>query len=586
MSFQRQRKRISFPWALLLGALLLTLLSGKVAYAQDGPPRMGPPLRTITVIGRGSVTMKPDVAHTSIGVTIADQDIKMASQKAQTTIASVRQALQKLGVDEKDVQTTNYSIHLQRSPEMYERTEMEMSGKAPKPVYVVDISMRVLVRDVDQMGDIMAAAIEAGANNIYGVDFSADKPEEVMAQARKLAVKDARARAEELAALHGVAVGEVISISEITDGYGPMPMLVEKAAGMGGGGGGFAPGQLQVMAQLQVVYAIKSEMSGAVQITPTPAPMPAPGTTTSPAPQEPPAAEKETGAASSPDKLTPLTILGNDNALLRKFVSYWFAQNTTFTFPSLRGKDELLLGSLPDNLPFDPDVLNGMTVLGAFSQKGTGGGSILLESKLPPEDVIANLTRAWEKEGVTRLKTPFAESPRGVFDVGDVMIPTLFCPAQGDFWIELTVAAMVNDATSVRINIQRPDEKYGNFSPCNIENMSTGMPPGMTLLPHLNKPEDAQVTPAESGGGPNFFYQSATITTDLGIADLADFYQKQLQEKGWDLVGSDHSKSIAQSEWQLTDKKGAPWVGSLLITKRFTRDNAYYVTVRVERARK
>jgi len=94
---------------------------------------------------------------------------------------------------------------------------------------------------------VIDAAVEAGANAIYGVSFGIDKPEDLASEAREKAIADALAKAEELAELNGVQVGEVVSISEIvgqTPYYG-----VERAALMAdglGGAGPFTPGEQEV----------------------------------------------------------------------------------------------------------------------------------------------------------------------------------------------------------------------------------------------------------------------------------------------------------------------------------------------------
>ena len=588
MSLLQPRKHILSIGALLvIGVLLLIASQGQVVHAQAGPPSLNPPLRTITVVGRGSVTMKPDVAHTFIGVNITDKDIKVASQNAQKTIEAVRQALLALGVDEKDIQTTGYSIHLRRPSNMYGPPGAGAVKDAGQPLYIVNVNLGVTIRNVDDVGDVMAAAIEAGANDIYGIDFSADSPDEIMAQARKLAAKDARARAEELASLHDVAVGEVVSISEMTGGYNPTPIFVEKEAGMGGGGGGFASGQLQVTAWLQVVYAIEPKTPIVIEEEES-SPMPTLEASPTPSPESSKEDGKEADVkvTSTSGKITPLAIVGDDNVLLRKFVSYWFAQNNTIGFPADNARDTLLLGRLPDKLPFDPNTLHSLTILGSLSQDNTGGETLLLEAKQPAQNVISDLSQAWQQEGLTQPNLPFSAPPFGVFDVDDTRPPALFCPEQGDFWIELMAADMDDGNTRVSINIQHPDATYSDFSPCTIGNMANDLPPGLALLPHLDRPEGARVTPADSGGGPFSFFQTANIVTQLSISDLADFYKEQLQEKGWELAGEDRSKGIAWSEWQLSDKDGAPWIGSLLITKRFTEEDAYSVTVRVERAKK
>ena len=106
-------------------------------------------------------------------------------------------------------------------------------------IYHVGNSVSVTVRDLDTVGDVLDAAIAAGANSIYGVNFSVDDPDQVMAEARSLAAEDALARAEELAGLHGVALGEVVSVSEVINGAA-VPMFDSVNASMGLGSGGRA----------------------------------------------------------------------------------------------------------------------------------------------------------------------------------------------------------------------------------------------------------------------------------------------------------------------------------------------------------
>ena len=123
-------------------------------------------------------------------------------------------------------------------------------------IYHVSNNVTVTIRDLAKAGDVLQAAIDAGANNIYGVNFSVGNPDPVMAEARRKASEDARARAQELAALHGVEVGEVVSISEVIDGNVVPLESINARLAAGGGVGQIAPGELEMTARMQVVYAI------------------------------------------------------------------------------------------------------------------------------------------------------------------------------------------------------------------------------------------------------------------------------------------------------------------------------------------
>ncbi len=555
----------------------------------SSPP---PPVRTITVVGQGSVFMQPDVAHTLIGVQVSDPDIKTAGQKAQKTIEAVKKALIAQGVAEKDIQTADYSIHMQDDEV---RAMMRAQGTKPKSPsgYVVRAAISVNIRDVDKVGDVMAAAIEAGANDIYGISFSAENPDKVMAEARAKAAADARARAQELAALHGVDVGDVISISEVINGA--PPMFIEKSVGLGGGGG-FAPGQLQVSARLQVVYAIRSQSDAssgeASEIAP-----PAPVTE-----EEPPAANDEdagqgapaTPGAGSAAEVTRvvvsggpelqgdarlLTIVGDDPELLRRFVSAWFATETS-PFAPQETNPKLLLGKLPKDLPLPAKAFAGFDVLGALEQGGELGETILLASNEKAESALATLDQRLLDAGLTKPLN--ALGLEGGFGFDAAQAPDIYCNEKDGSWLMLSGNALADDGTVVRMEIYRGDEMQPD-SPCNTPALDE-TPPEFQLLPPLKAPANARVMSEGAGGGPGNFYQSATVSTSLNLRKLDDHYQQQLQDAGWELLGSDRTKALAWSEWELKDKKGRSWIGSLLIAKRFSQEDSYLMMLRVERA--
>jgi uncharacterized protein YggE len=129
--------------------------------------------------------------------------------------------------------------------------------QARSGVYHVNNMVEVVIRDLEKVGPVLDAATAAGANNVGGVSFSIDETTAVEAKARELAVADAKKRAEALARLSGVALGPVVSVSEVV-GFsgppGPMPMAARAAGSMDQTP--VSPGELTYSAQLQVVYTI------------------------------------------------------------------------------------------------------------------------------------------------------------------------------------------------------------------------------------------------------------------------------------------------------------------------------------------
>ena len=128
------------------------------------------------------------------------------------------------------------------------------------PIYHVNNTVAITVRDLDQVGTTLGAAIDAGANSVNGITFNISEPDELRSDARQAATEDALAKAQELATLQGVEIGDVVTVSEVIGGTGPIfdSSQVAFAEGIGGGGvGPISPGEVEIVVRLQVTYQIK-----------------------------------------------------------------------------------------------------------------------------------------------------------------------------------------------------------------------------------------------------------------------------------------------------------------------------------------
>ncbi len=207
--------------------------------------------RTITVVGEGRVRAQPDTAQANIGVEVVNRNIAEATSEASTIMDRLLTVLQEQGVAPEDIQTSYYNVWVERpfSPE---------GGQSTEPIYHVNNNVSVTIRELDNVATILGAAIEAGANSINGVTFSITDPSELRTEARQEAIDDARATAEELAAMSGVEIGRVVGISEvISSGAYYVSEQAVAMDGRGGGGGPISPGEVEITAQLQVSYAIE-----------------------------------------------------------------------------------------------------------------------------------------------------------------------------------------------------------------------------------------------------------------------------------------------------------------------------------------
>lgn len=209
--------------------------------------------RTITVVGAGKVFLTPDIAKITVGAEATAPTVSDAKSQVDVQIKAILNALKELGIEDKDIQTSNYSIYFDRNASIVKYPEAMPEAQSG---YNVSNTLQVTVRDISTVGDVLDAVIEAGANQVYGIHFTVSENALWEGQAREKAIADARTRAQELAKLSGVELGKVVSVSEVIGGNTYYPVADRAAYGMGGGSD-IAVGELEMSTQVQVIFEIK-----------------------------------------------------------------------------------------------------------------------------------------------------------------------------------------------------------------------------------------------------------------------------------------------------------------------------------------
>ena len=234
----------------LLSVLVLFMLV-PVATAQT----LVSQTRSISVTGQGEASGKPDLAEINAGVqTFADTVID-ASRQNQAVVERIFDALQEQDIASEDIQTSNYSIWAEQD---YSRDGEP--GKERITGFRVSNIVHVKVRDISKVGEVLAAVTDAGANSINGIQFTVQDTDELEKRAREAAMADARARAESLASLAGVGLGEVISLSMSSAPDYPRPYAASRVMEMADAGApvpGIAPGQQSVTVTIHASFAIQ-----------------------------------------------------------------------------------------------------------------------------------------------------------------------------------------------------------------------------------------------------------------------------------------------------------------------------------------
>lgn len=236
-------------WAFGPAALLAMLSLGLcgIASAQDSSSGG----RSIAVTGTGEAAGRPDQATINAGIQTVATTVAESSRDNQAIVERIMQALDKQGIDRKHIQTTNYSIW----PE--QRQDPRGNGDVTITGYHVSNVVNVTINDIEKVGDVLAAVTTAGANSIHGVNFGVKDTAALEQAARAAAMNDARSRAEALAKLAGVQLGEVMTISMSSGGGHPMPMGGARFdMAVAQSVPGISEGQVSVSVQVYVTYAI------------------------------------------------------------------------------------------------------------------------------------------------------------------------------------------------------------------------------------------------------------------------------------------------------------------------------------------
>lgn len=242
-----ENRRLSTVAVVALVALLLVALSGcttKVVTSGQGV------LNTVTALGEGSEFAAPDRAEMTFGVTTQGDDAKATLADASKHSDKLVDALKKAGIDSDDLQTSGVTLYPQ-----YDYRE----GKIPRIVgYQASLQVRVRLNDIEKVGDVIAAASDAGATDIQGPSWTLSEDSDARAKAIEKAVADARARAEAMAEAAGKTVGDVVSVSEagvsVPIIYGEAYRSADLAAAEGAK---IEAGTLEITANVTVVFELE-----------------------------------------------------------------------------------------------------------------------------------------------------------------------------------------------------------------------------------------------------------------------------------------------------------------------------------------
>ncbi len=249
----------TFTLTAILVVGILVFFVGQMAYQSRLLDQQN--VNQITVSGAGKVYAKPDVAIISLGVTNTASTVTDVTKNNADKMNAVIEAVKKLGVEEKDIETTNYNL----SPN-YENRAVSMmypyNGSTGKIVsYTLSQNIQVKIRDFDKISDILSQGTSQGANLVGNLQFTIDDPEQFKDQARAKAIEQAKTNAESLAKESGINLGKIINVYE---NYSPYSLKYDSmAVGLGGAMPEAAPaptiqpGQQEINITINLTYRVR-----------------------------------------------------------------------------------------------------------------------------------------------------------------------------------------------------------------------------------------------------------------------------------------------------------------------------------------
>lgn len=228
-------------------------------FIGDGVPASN----TISFDGKGEVSATPDLATISFTIREEATDMKNAQSKVTTKESAVLDFLNKSGIAKKDIKTENYSSYpkYDYGNPCYGGYGAPCRQEPPKITgYEVSENISVKVHDITQAGDIVKGIGAVGVSDMNGPNFSIEKEDALKAQARKMAIEEAKAKAETLAHDLGVRLVRIVNFSENGNYpifYGKEMMTADSAVSVSSPAPQLPTGENKIISNVTITYEIR-----------------------------------------------------------------------------------------------------------------------------------------------------------------------------------------------------------------------------------------------------------------------------------------------------------------------------------------
>jgi hypothetical protein len=271
------------------------------------------------------------------------------------------------------------------------------------------------------------------------------------------------------------------------------------------------------------------------------------------------------------DDASAIEVVGGDEQALREFIGRILSPMYA---PPTKGEQQILIGSLPDNLPFDLPIPQDARVVGSMVLGDSIGTQVILSIPGTAEEVTSFYADALSGAGWRDV----SQGTSGTGFVGTVAANRAFCDANDNYIMLTAIEPQSGEGgvMDVRLQTQSPAQ----FNQCTAQVQGSTQP--NSPIPPLETPPGTTMRGGGSSGGSNGEWAvSADLRTDLDAEALATAYNEQLEGAGWSQVNTGSAEGSAWSTWTFADDQDAQWGGTLLVIESPTAPDARFAYLQV-----
>lgn len=233
--------------SVLAAALMVFSVAGTNLAAAAEP-------NTIAVSGMAEQEVAPDMAYIDVGINVRADDAENARTQEAQIASQIRRALLGLAITDNDLQNTSYYL--------YQEYKVDRSGVRTADKYVLDSSIKVTVKDLDKLSQVIDNVVEAGATNISNITYALSTQNIIQRQLLATAVENARDKAAVVANAGSRTLGNMLSadINSFDGGtivaYGANKLRSTTNLAEDGVATKLSPGKIKLNARVQVVFSL------------------------------------------------------------------------------------------------------------------------------------------------------------------------------------------------------------------------------------------------------------------------------------------------------------------------------------------